>query len=97
MFSGKRTTTCSIGVVGFGRAAVVFDAAPDIEMPRMVAPATTAVAPNANSFLRIRNRGSLDCFHSLGGVTPQTRHAAGSSISPIPGLSRRSYQLVTIK
>jgi hypothetical protein len=45
--------------VGDGWAAVVDGAAPDIEIPKMVAPATTAVAPNANNFLRIRNRGSL--------------------------------------
>src|ERR1700742_4585834 len=96
MFSGKRTTTCSIGVVGLGRDAVGGEAAPDSEIPTMVAPATTAVAINANSFLRIRNRGSLVVSQRLKPrVAQPTRDERRSFSRKFNDLCRRRYQLVT--
>src|ERR1700683_4431265 len=56
MFSGKMTTTCSIGVVAAGRtAAGLGEDALDSEMPISAAPTTSTPAPAAKDFLPLRN------------------------------------------
>src|ERR1700685_4135428 len=70
MFSGKITTTCSIGVVAAGRtAAGLGEDALDSEMPISAAPTTSTPAPAAKDFLPLRNviRRTWSPFDFVGG------------------------------
>src|SRR5580700_3947318 len=81
MFSGKMTTTCSIGVAAAGSVAVSGDDALDIEMPSVAAPRASTAASAAKTFLRVRKVDSpLASFgrpwQGVAPLPPRTRRAA---------------------
>src|ERR1700727_1158507 len=93
MFSGKITTTCSIGVAAAGNAAVSGDDALDIEMPSVAAPRASTATSAAKTCLRVRKVDSPLAslgghWHGIAPLPPRTRryaHAArgsGADMSP---------------
>src|SRR3984957_9341512 len=83
MFSGKITTTCSIGVAAAGSGPASGDDALDIEMPRVAAPRASTATSAAKTFLRVRKADSpLASFGRL-----------WRRIAPLPPMTKRATML----